>query len=91
MSTLAGATSWTCNDADCLELSWPLIVLRPARMALPPRVGHPDFVGPIQPEARCRHGAIQFDDNGAAFFVIRKADWERKRDARILKMAGVVA
>ena len=65
--------------------------MRAARMPLPPRVGHPDFIGPVQLEMRARHEAIQFEDDGAAFFVVRKAEWERKRDARILKMAGVVA
>jgi len=79
--------------AECVavELGRPLIVLRAARKPLPPRVGHPDFVGPIQPAMHGRHGALQFEDDCTAFFVIRKAEWERKRDARILKMAGVVA
>jgi hypothetical protein len=65
--------------------------MRAARKPLPTRVGHPDFIGPVQPDVRARHGAIQFEDDGTAFFVVRKAEWERARDARILKMAGMDA
>ena len=63
--------------------------MRAARKPLPTRVGHPDFVGPVQPEMRARDGAIEFEDDGKTFFVVRKAEWERKRDARYLKMAGI--
>jgi hypothetical protein len=38
-----------------------------ARMSSPLKVGHPDFVGPIQPASIRRPGAIQFERDGSAF------------------------
>lgn len=78
-------------ERDLLAGDRPLIVLRAARKPLPTRVGHPAFVGPVQPTMRHRDGAIEFEDDGTPFFVLRKAEWERKRDASLAKMLGAVA
>ena len=65
------------------------IQLKAARPSRPLHVNHPDFVGPVQPGERACEAMIQFGENGGAFFVVRKAEWERARDARILKMGGL--
>lgn len=53
--------------------------LTAARMSRPPHYNHPDFIGPVQPEARIRAGALRFDEDGGAFFVLKKEPWERAR------------
>lgn len=40
------------------------------RKSSPLKVGHPDFVGPIQPAAIRRPGAIQFEQDGSAFIEL---------------------
>ena len=42
-----------------------------ARKSLPPKVGHPDFIGPVLPAAIRQHGAIQFEQDGSAFMELR--------------------
>ena len=59
--------------------------LRAARPSRAPRVGHPDFVGPVQPEALNRPGAIPHGANGCVlFFALRKRPEDEARDAALL-------
>jgi len=48
--------------------------LRAGREPLPPRVGHPGFVGPYQTEAITRPGAIRYDEDGGAFIELEKKE-----------------
>lgn len=41
-----------------------------------PRVGHPDFVGPIDPAFVRRPGAIRLEEDGSAYFELRKQKWK---------------
>jgi len=45
------------------------VQLRPGRKSFGPRVGHPDFCGPVDPRFLRRPGAIRFKRDGSAFFV----------------------
>lgn len=58
--------------------------LRAARPSPPPRVGHPDFVGAVQPEVLNRVSAIQFVAGGHAFFGLQKRREDERRDAALL-------
>ena len=46
--------------------------LRPARKSNGPRVGHPSFIGPIDPSFVARPGAIRFEEDGSAYFELSK-------------------
>jgi hypothetical protein len=48
----------------------PPLYLRPWRKSLPPRVGHPEFIGPTDPAKLQRPGFIQYDENGHPFVVV---------------------
>ena len=41
------------------------------RKSAPPKVGHPDFIGPIQLAVMRRPGVIQFEADGSAFIELR--------------------
>lgn len=66
------------------------IQLKPGRPPLGPRVGHPDFVGPIQPHVLKRIGAIGFDGSGSAVFVLKKEPWERSQCEAFERMEGLL-
>lgn len=77
------------SRAELVELlhAFPL-QLRAARPSLPERMGHPEFVGPLLPAALRRAGSIGFDTDGAAFFVVRKGQWEEPHDQRMVAKFG---
>lgn len=58
--------------------------LRSARPSPARRVGHPDFVGPVQPEALNRPGAIRHGADGCVYFELRKRPEDEARDAAML-------
>ena len=48
--------------------------LRAARKSLPPRVGHPEFVGPLHPQSLSRYGSIRFAPDGSMFTLLPPND-----------------
>ena len=50
--------------------------LRPSRSDLPPRVGHPEFVGPLPASFTEKEGRIRFDADGLPFVLLHR-DVER--------------
>jgi hypothetical protein len=65
------------------------IQLKAGRGPLPPRVGSPDFVGPVHPWEFNRPGRIGVGPDGVATFEIRKKASERARDEWLLRFAGM--
>ena len=68
----AVATHRVVNSRAELEqyLAERPLQLRAARSPRPPRAGHPDFIGPVDPLAFGRLGSLQFDAEGAPFIKL---------------------
>ncbi len=50
--------------------------LKPFRSDLPPRVGHPEFVGPLPASITEKEGRIRYDADGVPFVLLHR-DVER--------------
>lgn len=82
----ASATAEPSVRAGLVEVRrCSVLQLRAGRAEPGPRVGHPDFIGPFNPEVINRPGRIYHDSEGAAYFVVVKERWEEKRDAALLQ------
>lgn len=55
------------------------IHLRAHRRGFGPRVSHPDFIGPREPEPRINPGRIAYDSRGRSYCVILKDAREQAR------------
>jgi hypothetical protein len=65
--SLSGVRVNSRAELERLFIAFP-VRLVPVRQSRCPRPAHPEFVGPVHPDQKTKHGAIVYDEDGQASF-----------------------